>query len=142
MERDDVEALLLLADDARTMPAQRRKSLAQRWQDRLDEDSGGWTRLRLAVLLGNQQDQSAGDLQHARRLLQAYLTDPRDKPPPALRFARFQLNWIEAAQGWHKALRAERQSRHELQQKLDALKAIELRMNQHDDGAKVPLERP
>lgn len=139
---DNVDGLLSLAVNAGSMSEQQRKSALQGCDKRLAEQPrAGWVQLQLAVLLSQQPSPTPADLSRARDLFAAYLRDTAHKPRNAQDFARMQLSRIDTLQRWQRALRDEVRARHDLEQKLEALKAIELRMNQSEGVRKVPLER-
>ena len=52
---------------------------------------------------------------------------------------RYQIEQLEERERWIKAMRRERRARLDIEQKLEALKAIELRMNDLQSHGKMPL---
>lgn len=142
--------MLLIANSARNLTDTQYQSFSSRWQKRLAErPNDDWTRLRLAILLANRANPKLDALNRARDLLSAYLSDSSNKPVEALRFAQLELAQIDAMEYWQKAYRDERDAgqhwkkayqneldeRRKLHQKLEALKAIELRMNQNNTNS-------
>jgi hypothetical protein len=137
-----VDGLLSLANRAWNMSASQREPAMQGCRQQVAEHpQDRWAQLRLAILLIQQPGPTSGDLTHAHQLLADYLADPAHKPRNALDFAQLQLSRIETLQRWQRALRNQVRARRDLEDKLEALKAIELRMNQSESARKVPLER-
>ena len=75
----------------------------------------------------------------ARELLKLYLADQDVQSPTLRAFARHQLGWLDERERWLKAARRERRTRVGLEKKLEALKAIELRMTDQNSKDRVPI---
>lgn len=137
---DDVAEMVRFATHVRGLPNAERKAVAREWEDLLGRSgASGNVPLHLALLLANPGRNSLAELARARTLLTAYLAGGADKPEGLLDFARYQLRLLDEGERWLKTVAKERQARAELEQKLEALKAIERRMTNQDRTDKVPL---
>jgi hypothetical protein len=136
---DDIAVVLRFANEANGLPDDGRKELIQQWEGRLaDPIEADCAALHLALLLSAPAS-TTRDRSRARDLLERYLANPMYKSDAQLDFARYQIEQLNERERWIKAMRRERRARVESEQKLEALKAIELRMNDLQSHGKVPL---
>jgi hypothetical protein len=137
---NEVVAMVRFANNMRDLPTAERKALTQNWERRLaDGSSPKDARLYLALLLLAKGGTKPGDAARARELLTAYLADEKSQSQALREFARFQLGWLDEKERWIKAARRERKARVGLEKKLEALKAIELRMTDQNSKDRVPI---
>jgi len=140
VEVNEVAVMVRFANDIRDLPTAERKALTQKWERRLaDGSSPKDARLYLALLLLTKGGIKPGDATRARELLTLYLADENTQSEALREFARYQLGWLDERERWIKAARRERKARVGLEKKLEALKAIELRMTDQNSKDRVPI---
>lgn len=136
---DDIAVMLRFANEAHGLRIDQRKQLIQQWEARLaDPVEADCAALHLALLL-SAPGSASRDRSRALELLELYAANPADKTETQLDFARYQIEQLEERERWIKAMRRERRARLDIEQKLEALKAIELRMNDLQSHGKMPL---
>lgn len=138
---DEALTMVRFAARAHGMTKGERAELVRRWEQRLAQDrTSSSAALHLAVLLGNPGRNNFGELSRARQLLESYVAENSGKSEALLAFAKYQLSLLDEGERWLRAAERERRARVELEQKLEALKAIEQRMTDRDANDKVPLQ--
>ena len=136
---DDIEVILRFANETHGLRVDQREQLIPQWEARFaDPFEADCAALHLALLLSAPGSVSRDRLR-ARELLEGYVANPVNKTEAQLDFARYQIDQLEERERWIKAMRRERRARVGVEEKLEALKAIELRMNDLQSHGKVPL---
>jgi hypothetical protein len=136
---DDVTVVVRFANEAHGLPVDERKERITDWEPRLTDPAAADCAALHLALLHSAPGSTSRERSRARKLLARYLAHPEGKSETQLNFARYQLAQLEERERWIRAMRRERRARSETEQKLEALKAIELRMNELQSHGKVPL---
>jgi hypothetical protein len=139
---DDIALVLRFANEAHGLPVKERKQRAAQWEARFaDPAEADCAAMHLALLL-SAPGSTSRERSRARTLLERYLASPQGKTDLQLDFARYQIAQLDERERWIRAMRRERHARTETELKLEALKAIERRMNDLQGNDKVPLPGP
>jgi hypothetical protein len=136
---DDIEVVLRFANQAHGLRVEQRKQAIPQWEARFaDPVEADCAALHVALLL-SAPGSASRDRARALELLGRYVANPANKTETQLNFARYQIEQLKERERWIKAVRRERRARLDIEQKLEALKAIELHMNDLQSHGKVPL---
>lgn len=135
---DSMPAILRFVNENQRRSRAERADLVRLWQVRLsDPIESRCAALHLAVLF-NRSDASAAERLRAAELLRSYM-EGGIEGAVGHDFARYQMALLEERGHYQKQQRQARHSRLRLEHKLEALKAIELRMNDANTRDKLPL---
>lgn len=138
---DEVLRLLRLVGDIDRMSATTwRQRVRQLDPTQTSGDQSVDGRLELALLLGSGRPGHGQNLTRARQLLEGYLADAVDAEPALREFAAYHLRLYQRRQRQLRAAVRERTSRQALEKKLEALKAIEMRITREGGQTMVPLQ--
>ncbi len=130
--------ILRFVNESRQRSRSERDDLVRLWQVRLgDPLEARCAMLHLAVLF-NRPDAGKAERSRAAELLTAYMAGGTEGEARH-DFARHQMALLEERGRCVKQRRQARRHRLQLEHKLEALKAIELRMNDADTRGKLPL---
>jgi len=135
---DAMSAILRFVNENQRRSRAERADLVRVWQLRLtDPIEARCAALHLAVLF-NRPDATKAERLRAAELLRGYM-EGGTEDEVRHDFARHQMALLEERERCRKQLRQAKRDRLRLEHKLEALKTIELRMNDADTRGKLPL---